>query len=56
MYVPTKSEEGKRLFDDDLRTGIVDGGRINCRPVGFLANVILTCRVIHGKYLLSRPV
>jgi hypothetical protein len=49
MWVPTVNEWGAPLFDNDLRTGKSNGDKINCYTrSGFLANVILSCTIIHG--------
>ena len=50
MYVPTLSEEDEFLFANDLGSGIIDGGAINCHPRGsFLATTTIACTLKYGN-------
>lgn len=49
MYVPTANEYGYPLFDNDLGSGKVNLGAINCYPrSGFVVGTNISCTITHG--------
>lgn len=56
LFVPTLSEEGAFLFDNDLGTGKKDGDPINCYArSGFVATVVLSCTLKFGNQVTGAP-
>ena len=56
LYVPTRnSENGLTLFDNDLRSGIADGGSIACHDVGSSFGFEPTCTLKYGNQQLGTP-
>jgi hypothetical protein len=49
VYIPTRNEWGETLFDDDLRTGIANGGAITCHDVAGTLGGEPTCALTHGS-------
>lgn len=56
LYIPTQSTLGVTLWDDDLRSGVANGGTLPCHDVGNSFGYEPTCTITHGNRLLGTPV
>jgi len=55
LYVPTRNADGLFLFNNDLRTGVADGGSIPCHDVANSFGIEPTCTIKHGNRALGKP-